>query len=177
MRHIGTSNMTVPKLTLLLRDAGFRPACNEMEMHPHFQQPELFPFLLAKASSRLRTHRSARPNRPDRGPHARGHVAIGRPGDCRALPSAGGWHPAAVCIRWSVQHAGKPIPFSTSASRELYGRISGGRSPTPLTRRRRCRAIARLDSNCRLIKGHVFLWKDEQSWEDLWDIKGEITPL
>ncbi len=36
--------------------------------------------------------------------------------------------------------------------------------------------IAKLDRNCRLIKGQVFLWKDNQSWEDLWDVKGVITP-
>jgi len=27
-----------------------------------------------------------------------------------------------------------------------------------------------------LIKGQVFLWKDGQTWEDLWDVGGEITP-
>jgi alcohol dehydrogenase (NADP+) len=36
--------------------------------------------------------------------------------------------------------------------------------------------IAGIDRNCRLIKGQVFLWKDGQSWEDLWDVNGEITP-
>ena len=42
VKHIGTSNMTIPKLKLVLRDAKIQPACNEMELHPHFQQPELF---------------------------------------------------------------------------------------------------------------------------------------
>ena len=42
VRHIGTSNMTVPKLELLLRDAAIRPAVNQMELHPHFQQEEFF---------------------------------------------------------------------------------------------------------------------------------------
>ena len=37
-------------------------------------------------------------------------------------------------------------------------------------------AISTIDRSCRLIKGHVFLWKDGQSWEDLWDMNGEITP-
>ena len=37
-------------------------------------------------------------------------------------------------------------------------------------------AIAGIDKNNRLIKGHVFLWKDGQTWEDLWDVTGEITP-
>jgi alcohol dehydrogenase (NADP+) len=27
-----------------------------------------------------------------------------------------------------------------------------------------------------LIKGDVFLWKENQTWEDLWDLSGEITP-
>ena len=46
VRHIGTSNMTVPKLKLVLRDARIKPAVNEMELHPHFQQPELFGFVV-----------------------------------------------------------------------------------------------------------------------------------
>jgi len=36
--------------------------------------------------------------------------------------------------------------------------------------------ISKIDKNCRLIKGQVFLWKENQSWEDLWDLNGEITP-
>src|SRR5271166_678304 len=46
VRHIGTSNMTIPKLKLVLRDARIKPAVNEMELHPHFQQPELFRFVV-----------------------------------------------------------------------------------------------------------------------------------
>ena len=40
VRHIGTANMTVPKLKLVLRDARIKPAVNEMELHPHFQRPK-----------------------------------------------------------------------------------------------------------------------------------------
>ena len=47
VRHIGTSNMTIPKLELLLPDARIRPAVNELEMHPHFQQTELFEYVRA----------------------------------------------------------------------------------------------------------------------------------
>jgi hypothetical protein len=35
-------------------------------------------------------------------------------------------------------------------------------------------AIAGIDKNCRLIKGQVFLWKQDQTWEDLWDLDGVI---
>ena len=45
VRHIGTSNMTIPKLKFVLRDARIKPAVNQMELHPHFQQPELFEFV------------------------------------------------------------------------------------------------------------------------------------
>src|SRR5205809_1842742 len=45
VRHIGTSNMTIPNLKLVLRDSRIKPAVNQMELHPHFQQPELFEFV------------------------------------------------------------------------------------------------------------------------------------
>ena len=32
-----------------------------------------------------------------------------------------------------------------------------------------------LGARRRLIKGQVFLWKDGQSWEALWDLDGEIA--
>jgi hypothetical protein len=35
-------------------------------------------------------------------------------------------------------------------------------------------AIATVDKNCRLIKGQVFLWKQDQTWEALWDLDGVI---
>ena len=34
--------------------------------------------------------------------------------------------------------------------------------------------IVTIDRECRLIKGQVFLWKEDQSWEDLWDVNGYI---
>ena len=42
VRHIGTSNMTIPKLEPLLAAARIRPSVNQTELHPHFQQT---PFL------------------------------------------------------------------------------------------------------------------------------------
>jgi diketogulonate reductase-like aldo/keto reductase len=84
-----------------------------------------------------------------------------------------GVHPAVVCIKWAVQRGQIPIPFSSRRSNylaNLRGVVS-----EPLTDED-MRAIAALDRNCRLIKGQVFLWRDNQSWEDLWDVNGVITP-
>ena len=36
-------------------------------------------------------------------------------------------------------------------------------------------AVAKIDKNCRLIKGQVFLWKQIQPWRDLWDEDGSIA--
>ena len=37
VRDIGTSNVTIAKLELILRDARIAPSINEMELHPTFQ--------------------------------------------------------------------------------------------------------------------------------------------
>jgi len=35
--------------------------------------------------------------------------------------------------------------------------------------------MSSIDKNNRLIKGQVFLWKENQEWEDLWDLDGNIA--
>ncbi|MHC4412755.1 MAG: aldo/keto reductase [Planctomycetota bacterium] len=136
-KHIGTSNMTIPKLKLLLRDANIKPACNEMEQHPHFQQPELFQFCMENNAQRLNVH------------------------------------PAVVCVKWAVQRGQIPIPFSIYRNEYLSNLKSTVQNP--LTDEE-MKAVAGIDKNCRLIKAQVFLWKKDQTWEDLWDINGQITP-
>jgi NADPH:quinone reductase-like Zn-dependent oxidoreductase len=37
------------------------------------------------------------------------------------------------------------------------------------------KAIAAIDRSCRLVEGQVLLWREGQSWEDLWDIDGRIA--
>ena len=46
VRHIGMSNMTIPKLEAVLPLCKVQPAAIEMELHPGFQQPELFAYAL-----------------------------------------------------------------------------------------------------------------------------------
>ena len=66
----------------------------------------------------------------------------------------------------------RPIPQSTN--RRNYTANLQGVVSEPLTDEDMS-AIAGIDRNCRLIKGQVFLWKDNQSWEDLWDPDGVIA--
>ena len=171
-RHIGTSNMTVPKLKLVLRDAEIKPALNEMELHPHFQQPELFDFCLANGVQPIGFCPIGSPTRPDRDKTESDTVDIEDP-VIAAIAKRLGAHPAVVCVKWAVQRGQIPIPFSVYRNEYL----SNLRSTVsdPLTDDE-MKAIAEIDRNCRLIKGQVFLWKDGQTWEDLWDLNGEITP-
>jgi len=172
VRHIGTSNMTIPKLKLVLRDARIRPAVNEMELHPHFQQPELFAFVRAMGIEPIGYSPIGSPGRPERDRTPEDTSPIEDP-VIRRIAGRMGAHPAAVCIKWAVQRGQTPIPFSTNPHH--YASNLRAVVEDPLTDDD-MQAIAQIDRNCRLIKGQVFLWKDGQSWEDLWDVNGEIAP-
>jgi diketogulonate reductase-like aldo/keto reductase len=172
VRHIGTSNMTVPKLRLLLRDARIRPACNEMELHPHFQQPELFRFVVENGIVPIGYCPIGSPNRPERDRTPEDSVDIEDPVIVR-IAERRKVHPGIVCIKWAVQRGQIPIPFSVKREQFLSGLKAVVGDPLSDDE---MREIATIDRGCRLIKGQVFLWKDGQDWQDLWDPTGEITP-
>jgi alcohol dehydrogenase (NADP+) len=171
-RHIGTSNMTIPKMKLVLRDARIRPAANEMELHPHFQQPEFFDFLIENGIQPIGFSPIGSPGRPDRDRTPEDTSPIEDPAILQIAKRLG-VHPALICIKWAVQRGQVPIPFSTNPQNLLSNLLSVVNEP--LTQED-MDVIERLDRKCRLIKGQVFLWKDNQSWEDLWDPDGKITP-
>ncbi|MEO8410128.1 MAG: aldo/keto reductase, partial [Propionivibrio sp.] len=66
VKAIGTSNVSVAKLELILRDARIKPATNEMELHPHFQQAELFNFCVENQIVPIGFSPIGSPSRPDR---------------------------------------------------------------------------------------------------------------
>jgi alcohol dehydrogenase (NADP+) len=172
VRHIGTSNMTVPKLQLLLRDARIKPAVNEMELHPHFQQPELFDFVRKNGMAAVGYCPIGSPARPERDRTPQDTAPTEDP-VIRKIADRLGVHPAVVCVKWAVQRGQVPIPFSTNPSHLLSNLQAVVSEPLTETE---MQEISRIDRNCRLIKGQVFLWEEGQSWEDLWDVNGEITP-
>lgn len=171
VKHIGTSNMTIPKLRLVLRDAKVKPAANEMELHPHFQQPELFSFVVENGIVPIGYSPIGSPSRPERDRTEADTVDIEDPVIVRIAERLG-VHPAVVCVKWAVQRGQVSIPFSVRRSQylsTLQALVS-----EPLTEAE-MQAIAGIDRNCRLIKGQVFLWEGAQGWEDLWDPNGEIS--
>lgn len=168
VKRIGTSNMTIPKLKMLLRDAKIKPAFNEMELHPHFQQPELYSFCLENGIQPIAYCPLGSPGRPERDRTPEDTVDL----EDKVITEIAERHhvtPAQVAIKWAIQRGQIPIPFSVNHFLEnLEAAVNFALTEDEMV------AIAKIDKGCRLIKGQVFLWKDNQSWEDLWDIDGEI---
>jgi diketogulonate reductase-like aldo/keto reductase len=172
VRHIGTSNMTIPKMKLVLRDARIKPTANEMELHPHFQQPEFFRYLMENGIQPIGYSPLGSPGRPERDRTPEDTSPTEDRTICEIAQRLK-VHPAVVCIKWAVQRGQVAIPFSTNQKNILSNLLAVAGEPLS---QQDMRTIETLDRNCRLIKGQVFLWKDNQSWEDLWDINGVITP-
>jgi len=169
VRHIGTSNMTIPKLTLLLRDAKLKPACNEMELHPHFQQQELFEFCTERGIHPIAYCPLGSPGRPERDRTPEDTVDL-EDNVILSIAERLEISPAQVALKWALQRGQIPIPFSVHHFLENLEAVVGAR----LTDNDMVK-ISKIDKNCRLIKGQVFLWKENQTWEDLWDPSGTIT--
>ena len=170
-RHIGTSNMTIPKLQRLLDKARIRPAVNEMELHPHFQQPELFEYVRSQGIEPVGFCPVGSPARPERDRHEDDTVTIEDP-VLVEIAERHNVHPAVICVKWAVQRGQTPIPFSSKRSH--YEANLRAAIEDPLSREEML-AIAGIDRGNRLIKGQVFLWRDGQSWQDLWDPEGTVV--
>jgi len=170
VKNIGTSNMTVPKLKLLLGDCAVKPVCNEMELHPHLQQPDLFEYCLKENIQPIAYSPLGSPGRPERDRTDDDTVDLEDPTILK-IAKRMNISTADVAIKWAIQRGQIPIPFSVNHYMDNLNALISG----PLTEQDMI-DISKIDKGCRLIKGQVFLWKDNQSWEDLWDMSGEITP-
>lgn len=164
VKNIGTSNMTISKLKLLLRDARIKPVCNEMELHPHFQQDEFVKFVKSLVMLPIGYSPIGSPARPERDRTPEDTVDIEDPVILK-IAKAHKIHPATVCIKWSVQKDQVPIPFSINRNNILSNLKATINEP--LTKEE-MHEISKIDKNCRLIKGQVFLWPEAKGWEDLW---------
>jgi alcohol dehydrogenase (NADP+) len=173
VRNIGTSNMTIPKMTLLLRDCRIKPVVNEMEMHPHFQQPALFQFLADNDIRAIGFCPIGSPGRPERDKTPEDTVPIDDP-VMVSIAEKHGVHPAVICVKWAAQNGQIPIPFSVKPEKFM----SNLRCVTedPLTAEEMA-AIQTLNKNNRFIKGQVFTWVSARDWHDLWDEDGVIAGL
>ena len=170
-RGIGVSNMTVAKLKQFLPRASVRPAVNQLECHPHFQQPELTAFLKAERIQPVGFCPLGSPNRPERDRAPGDTVDMADPvvvDIARRLELT----PAQVCLKWALQNGVAAIPLSTRRANclsNLKAVLPPALTDDDLKR------LSGVDKNCRLVKGQVFCWKHGQPWEELWDLDGRVA--
>lgn len=170
-RNIGMSSMTIPKLEAVLPLCRIKPTLIEMELHPCFQQPELYDYCISKGIQPIGFCPIGSPTRPERD-KADTDVADIEVPELVAIAKAHNVHPAVICLKWAVQRGQIPIPFSVYENEYLSNlRCTTEDALTAVE----MATLKTIDKNCRLIKGQVFLWEGAKGWEDLWDPDGTIT--
>ena len=169
IRHIGISNMTIPKLEAVLGRLRIPPTACEIELHPCFQQQELFDYLNAHHIQPVGYMPIGSPRRPERDIVETDIADLELP-EMRAIAQAHGVHPAIIALKWAVQRGQIPIPFS------IHNYIANLECTMtePLTEEE-MRTIGTLERHNRLVKGQVFLWPGAKDWNDLWDEDGRIV--
>lgn len=171
VRNIGTSNMTIPKFEAVLPHMEILPVANQMEIHPTFQQEELFNYLLAKNIQPIGYSPLGSPSRPARDKTPEDAVDMEDPVVIK-ISERLNVHPAVVCIKWAIQRGGIAIPFSVKPKQiksNLLGVVEKRITDEEMEE------MKKAEKGSRLIKGHVFLWEGASGWEDLWDPDGIIT--
>lgn len=171
IRNIGISNMTIPKLEAVLPQMKIRPVACEMEIHPCFQQQELFDYLAAQNIQPVGFMPLGSPQRPERDMCPEDVADLQMP-EMQKIAQAHGVHPAIIALKWAHQRGQIPIPFSVHEV-EYVGNLKA-LTEDPLTEEE-MKEIATLERNNRLVKGQVFLWEGANDWHDLWDEEGFIV--
>ena len=171
IRHIGISNMTIPKMNEVINQFRIKPVACEMELHPCFQQQELFDYLVEHGIQPVGFMPLGSPQRPERDMEPDDIADMQIP-EFKAIAQAHGVHPAIIALKWAVQRGQIPIPFSIHEIEYVSNLQST--FTEPLTEEE-MKVISTLEKNNRLVKGQVFLWEGANDWHDLWDENGVIV--
>lgn len=171
VKNIGISNMTIPKLEAVIDKFEIKPVACEMELHPCFQQQELFDYLVAHDIQPIGFMPLGSPQRPERDIVAEDIADMKLP-EIVDIAKTHDVHPAIICLKWAVQRGQIPIPFSVHEMEyvsNLQSTITWKLSDDEMA------TISTLERNNRLVKGQVFLWPGADDWHALWDEDGYIT--
>ena len=163
--------MTIPKLEAVLPLMKIKPVACELEIHPCFQQQELYDYLVAHDIQPVGYMPIGSPMRPERDMCPEDVADLQTP-EMQEIAKAHGCHPALIALKWAHQRGQIPIPFS------IYENdyVSNLRCTVEdLLTEKEMEVMKTVNRNCRLVKGQVFLWEGAKGWEDLWDEDGFIT--
>ncbi|MCD8013240.1 MAG: aldo/keto reductase [Lachnospiraceae bacterium] len=170
-KHIGMSNMTIPKLEAVLPLCRILPAAIELEYHPCFQQRELKSYIESKGIVPVAFCPLGSPDRPARDCTPEDVADLKVPALVE-IAKAHHVHPVNIALKWEVQSGVAPIPFSTKPRNilsNLQGVIEDALTDEEM------KIMETLECNNRLVKGQVFLWEGAKDWHDLWDEDGVIV--
>lgn len=173
IRHIGISNMTIPKMEAVLPLMEIMPSACESEMHVCFQQKEIFDYLTEHKIQPIGFMPLGSPQRPERDMCPEDVADLQTP-EMQESAKAHGCHPALIALKWAHQRGQIPIPFSVHEA-EYVSNLKA-MTEDPLTEEE-MKTIETLERNNRLVKGQVFLWEGAKDWHDLWDEEGKIVTL
>ena len=173
IRHIGISNMTIPKMEAALPLMEIMPSACESEMHVCFQQKEIFDYLTEHKIQPIGFMPLGSPQRPERDMCPEDVADLQTP-EMQEIAKAHGCHPALIALKWAHQRGQIPIPFSVHEA-EYVSNLKA-MTEDPLTEEE-MKTIETLERNNRLVKGQVFLWEGAKDWHDLWDEEGKIVTL
>lgn len=173
IRHIGISNMTIPKMEAVLPLMEIMPSACESEMHVCFQQKEIFDYLTEHKIQPIGFMPLGSPQRPERDMCPEDVADLQTP-EMQEIAKAHGCHPALIALKWAHQRGQIPIPFSVHEA-EYVSNLKA-MIEDPLTEEE-MKTIETLERNNRLVKGQVFLWEGAKDWHDLWDEEGKIVTL
>jgi alcohol dehydrogenase (NADP+) len=176
---IGTSNHTRATMELLLRDvsADERPVCNQMELHPLFQQTELRRYFEAEGIVCTGYMAMGSPKRPSRDKFKE-HRSDLQDSVIQEIARECGASAGQVCLAWAAQredHSGGYVVMSTNPDRILENLIPATKDILSAEQLLRIdgdgsEANLGIDANNRLIWGQVFLWPEaDGDWRLLWD--------
>ena len=169
VKHIGISNLTIPKLNAVLPKLRIKPAACESELHPCFQQQALFDYLVEHDILPIGYMPLGSPRRPERDILPEDIADMQMP-ELVEIARAHNCHPAIICLKWALQRGQLPIPFSVhNYEANLRAAVTEKLTDAEMA------VIATLDRNNRLVKGQVFLWPGARDWHDLWDEDGVIV--
>ena len=169
VKHIGISNLTIPKLEAVLPKLRIKPAACESELHPCFQQQALFDYLVAHDILPIGYMPLGSPRRPERDILPEDIADMQMP-ELVEIAKAHNCHPAIICLKWALQRGQLPIPFSVhNYEANLRAAVTEKLTDAEMA------TIATLERNNRLVKGQVFLWPGARDWHDLWDEDGVIV--
>ena len=138
-------------------------------LHPHFQQPELFDYVVANGIVPIGYSPLGSPSRPLRDRTPDDTVDMDDPvilqiAERRGITPGYGLYTVGD---WTRADTNSVFGETFSIPRQSTCRCCGTAHRTTKCKRH----CGNLIKTIRLIKGQVFLWKDGQTWEALWDIE------